>query len=1317
MQKHRSSANRIIALLLTLTMSFNLTLFPMTLSAEASFHDYEIVMEEIFVQVETTTSAAYELAALDAPSFSLNLTIPVANAAEVIALLPKAATITTFPPSEREPLQIYWELDPFIPPDAFNPSPGALNSFRWSVTLPPDVTNSAMISDRGWTHAINYTPALPFELVALDVPSFFWGFPVPVANMAEAIALLPATAAITTYPPSERDPLQIYWEFDQLSSSDVFNPSPGAFNYFRWSVTLPPDVMSSAMISDRGWTLTVNYTPALPIAQSIAQSTVNIFPASNETTEADIITAVEDAIASLKEPITASWYVDFNLTPASKTSTGTITGTIRLTQGVEHRDVTVYLTIDKIKNVPFLEWNYHILFNPPTLDNNWRATSGSSLAVPLTNLEFFYADGSRATLGRAFNDRLSINVPNSTGRWFPLNTGNINANTSSGWIITLSTVGWENIKFSARQASSNSGPARFGLAYRIGTEGEWTGFGDGSWSRVTMLGDAEGWNYPNIDPPGVTFENVPMPDAIANQLVVQIKIYIATTETRNWGTNLNPTSGNTSINNIEFIGDEIGTDGDIDTTALEAIISQAESLNEDDYNPASWANFQTELAAANALLKNAAATQQEINKAVFRMFNSIDTLVCSSVVFIPLMLGLVPGSTTDSINITWHDYTSEFNENTPSLVKFAPVTDMSGNRFPENAIVATAERMSAYTGRTSFQATVNGLTPGVEYVYAVSSNGVIFSEHYTYLVPAAGAFRFAVIGDIHMGDPSVTPTSSGSGNGGRLDGRYRPGITVAQGWQDTLDVIADHIPNLGFIISTGDNIDRNLIVGSPENSLDPHQIKWSNFFAPDILRNIPFASAMGNHEARSNFSFRTHFNLPNERVLTGADMLMTGGWGVQQENENRANYFYLYNNALFVVLNTAPRLNDSHNNPGEDAFIAAIVNSFDEILTAAKATHYGEYDWLFVKTHKGVSGISDHSADFDIERYVRQGLESLMIRHGVDVYLSGHDHHYTRSFPAQLNEGTDNFGEGIPRAEFRMNNITYDYTNNGNEIKQGDGTVFFTMNSAVGQQFYSSFRPDVMNNHNFPYLYDGTRGSMHLTNMKLPWNVAFYRQEYRPMFMEVRVNACAVTINAVQFDHSIDENNPIVEIVDNLTIARCDGCENCPLCECGLPECELCNPPPKNVTFDLQGGTFTTTPPALTVTYGNAVGILPSMPTYAVPDGISKEGYRFTGWFEYVDGEYIRRRDDFIVTRNVELIATWEKITDPINFQVGSVRSTGRITSVDATMIARWLIGHNVEGFCHLAADIDGNGEITATDVTLLARWLVGNDACQSVAH
>jgi hypothetical protein len=124
----------------------------------------------------------------------------------------------------------------------------------------------------------------------------------------------------------------------------------------------------------------------------------------------------------------------------------------------------------------------------------------------------------------------------------------------------------------------------------------------------------------------------------------------------------------------------------------------------------------------------------------------------------------------------------------------------------------------------------------------------------------------------------------------------------------------------------------------------------------------------------------------------------------------------------------------------------------------------------------------------------------------------------------------------------------------------------------------------------------------------------------------------------------------------------------------------------------------------------------------------SRPGYRLAGWYtrENVyceDGENIV---DFIyhtrwaphtsVTENTTLYAKWVSLETLPNFHVGAVRpdGDGRITSADATVIARFIVGHfdHLEELpiCLLAADINGDGYVDINDLILLARWLVGHN-------
>jgi hypothetical protein len=321
-----------------------------------------------------------------------------------------------------------------------------------------------------------------------------------------------------------------------------------------------------------------------------------------------------------------------------------------------------------------------------------------------------------------------------------------------------------------------------------------------------------------------------------------------------------------------------------------------------------------------------------------------------------------------------------------------------------------------------------------------------------------------------VADPQLTTGNVDS------DSRYpATNTTTANGWKETMGIIVN--TNASFIAGCGDQVDTA-----------SNETQYTNLFAPDGLRNLPFAPAVGNHD--TNVAFNYHYNLPNEQH-PGTN---TGTMG---------QYYYLYNNVLFVVLNTAPSANASA--------AATAITQFGNILTAAKTAHTGKYDWLIVQHHKSTASVGDHCADTDIQAYVEAGFESLMSTHNVDFVLAGHDHVYARSYPLAGRSG------GLVSVPFKLWNGT---SNPGNPI-------YLTFTTASGLKYYAvSADPYfkygntlyVKNNATYPYLGESTagdgsslKGSVSYQAGNLPVSNAVYVQPYIPSYCVVDVDGKSIT--------------------------------------------------------------------------------------------------------------------------------------------------------------------------------------------------------------
>lgn len=179
--------------------------------------------------------------------------------------------------------------------------------------------------------------------------------------------------------------------------------------------------------------------------------------------------------------------------------------------------------------------------------------------------------------------------------------------------------------------------------------------------------------------------------------------------------------------------------------------------------------------------------------------------------------------------------------------------------------------------------------------------------------------------------------------------------------------------------------------------------------------------------------FDYHFNIVNK----SEDLVLY--------DYNLINYYYIYNNTLFVVLDTAP-----YPNPVDTTFAKVLINEYDKVLSTAKTIFADKFNWLVVQTHKSIQcNPSDYDID-DIGAYSQAGFEDIMTKYNVDLVLAGHTHSYVRSYPFKSNATI--VGTGGPTVK---DGITIDQDNMDDSLLNPDGTVYMILNSASGSVFYN----------------------------------------------------------------------------------------------------------------------------------------------------------------------------------------------------------------------------------------------------------------------
>lgn len=331
-------------------------------------------------------------------------------------------------------------------------------------------------------------------------------------------------------------------------------------------------------------------------------------------------------------------------------------------------------------------------------------------------------------------------------------------------------------------------------------------------------------------------------------------------------------------------------------------------------------------------------------------------------------LNLTVADDESKMNITWYANTS-----TPGVVQLANAGAMVNGQFPKDYVTITAQNNLSNDSNFYYnQATMSNLQENTKYVYRVV-NGEKVSDIYDFTTKDFdGSYNFILAGDPQIG-------ASGNANNDTV------------GWENTLsDSVERFKPN--FILSAGDQV-----------NTASNESQYSGYLDHDVLTSVPQATTVGNHDSSSN-AYGQHFNLPNE---TGKGQTTAGG-----------DYWYVYNNTLFMDINTNNTSTAEHKAFMEEA-IAANPN----------------IRWKVVVFHHSIYSVASHAVENSILQR-REELTPVFDDLEVDVVLMGHDHVYVRS----------NIMKGM--------SVVQD-TSNVDSVTDPNGILYVTANSASGSKYYN----------------------------------------------------------------------------------------------------------------------------------------------------------------------------------------------------------------------------------------------------------------------
>ena len=388
-------------------------------------------------------------------------------------------------------------------------------------------------------------------------------------------------------------------------------------------------------------------------------------------------------------------------------------------------------------------------------------------------------------------------------------------------------------------------------------------------------------------------------------------------------------------------------------------------------------------------------------------------------------ISLTPGADETELNFAWY---SKDSSETPEFRWYEDDT-----LSPAGAQIVS--QSNAVPGYYSNKVTVEGIEPGTTYYYAYTIDGE-WTEPVEYTsADSTDSFSFVFFGDPQIGSSNENiPTGESSELG-----QDRSVRNDSFNWNNTVEKAYELNPELSFMVSAGDQIQTRDKKNSDSShaTFTENEIEYAGYLSPELLKKIPVATTIGNHDALST-NYTYHFNNPN-----ASDIGSTYAGG---------DYYFTYGDVLFIMINT------NNTNVAEHA-------SFIE--DACK--EYENASWRIVTLHHDIYGSGEHSNEPEILE-LRYGLIPVLEENNIDVVLTGHDHTYSRSYIMKggtMDESNfisqddyDLYIDGEKEIDSAYNNYLTSIedadhiTSTEDVVTNPDGILYLTANSASGSKYY-----------------------------------------------------------------------------------------------------------------------------------------------------------------------------------------------------------------------------------------------------------------------
>ncbi len=217
-------------------------------------------------------------------------------------------------------------------------------------------------------------------------------------------------------------------------------------------------------------------------------------------------------------------------------------------------------------------------------------------------------------------------------------------------------------------------------------------------------------------------------------------------------------------------------------------------------------------------------------------------------------IALTPGEDATMLNAGWVSTTKD---ETPQV----KLMDVNGNEIKTYTGVqsTSADVQTVKDGDTTYtlypcKVTITGLAENTSYKYQYYVNGA-WSDTYDYKTQSTDSFSI-----MYVGDPQIGASTNQLGD----QNKEYYAMNDSYSWYHTLNNAVSKFPNLSFIMSAGDQINQSGSLSKEADALE-QQIEYAGFLNPSVLRSLPVATTIGNHDSGS-VNYSNHFNYPNKQT-------------------------------------------------------------------------------------------------------------------------------------------------------------------------------------------------------------------------------------------------------------------------------------------------------------------------------------------------------------------------------------------------------------------------------------------------------------------